>query len=122
MDSNEITISYQDEIGAWDFISSLFQAQFPIKEIDIMLNFEQQTIKNLKVGFFNHSDEFFKRNDTTIFNYRNPLVYLLIIGCKSKENYNESIKPLIQKFISEHDNVHEWLIIYTNTEMITNDE
>ncbi len=122
MDSTELAISYIDEKNLWANFKPLIQSLFPLKEIEINLDNTKTLTKNLKLGFYNSNDDFFKTSESPVYYYRKPLMNILLISCDSKAAYSETIKAKCQEFISTYENNSEWLLIYTSENQISSME
>jgi hypothetical protein len=122
MDSKELTIAYIDENNVWENFKPLIQDLFPIKEVEINIDNVKFISKQLKLGFYSHTDEFLKTAESPAFYYRKPLINILFITCNSKAQYTESIKAKCQEYIDSFENKAEWLIIYTSEKPLATTE
>ena len=117
-----IPTSYIDENNLWHDFYSYVESLFPFSELNLCLTeINIQIIKNVQISFFEQNDVVWENKDHLIYTYKKPFVYIYLLAFEDYEEFKKNTFPKVFSFITAHNKINEWMVIYYPNVFIKNE-
>jgi trafficking protein particle complex subunit 10 len=106
-------LTYTEEGSLWEGIKDEFLHRFPIRNLNLVLRGEQQTIPSLDLEFRKYQPDMFPKFVPGALQYNSFFVHIFLLASEDVEAYKSSAKKMMQDWwnvVATKKN-QEWLII-----------
>lgn len=116
-----LPVCYHDENNLWHDFFAYIESLFPLQEIKVDSELNIQTVKNVRISFFPHNDNFWEQNGSLINTYKKSYLNIYLLSFEDYDDYKKNIFSKVEEFVKNNYKNSEWRVVYFPNILIKNE-